>query len=74
MPQYIVNKNSQPNGDNEVHKYPRSLCNKHDYPSPSNQVSLGTHLSCHGAVRRAKELGYRRANGCYYCATECHTT
>ena len=73
MPQYIVNRNAQSNGDHEVHKYPRSLCNRHDYPEPRNQIDLGFHVSCHGAVRKAREF-YSKANGCYYCATECHTT
>ncbi len=73
MPYYIVNKNAQSNGDNEVHVTPRSSCSSPLYPNPENQVHLGYHSTCHGAVQAAKNLGYRRANGCYYCANACHT-
>ena len=73
MPQYIVNSNKQANGDNEVHQYPRSLCNSPNYPAIQNQVSLGSHTYCRGAVEKAKRMGYN-ANGCWYCARACHTT
>ena len=73
MPQYIVNRNKQSNGDNEVHKYPRALCPSPHYPAPSNQVNLGIHSYCRGAVEKAKRAGYN-ANGCAYCSPQCHTT
>lgn len=73
MPDYIVNRNAQPNGDNEVHQFPSSLCSSPRYPSLQNQVPLGWHSSCFGAVSQAKSLRYARANGCYYCANACHT-
>ena len=71
MPNYIVNANAQPNGDNEVHVYPQqhSSCS---YPAPANQVHLGEFTSCFGAVAAARTRGYK-ANGCYYCANACHT-
>lgn len=54
MPHYIVNKNAQFNsGDHEVHLTPRSSCTGPRYPLPENQVSLGSHPTCHGAVREA---------------------
>lgn len=72
MARFVLNSNKQPNGDNEVHN--RTLgC---DYmPRPENQIDLGEHLSCHGAVNYAKSLyGKSRINGCRYCCPSCHTT
>lgn len=73
MPNFIVNRNAQSNGDNEVHEFPSSRCSSRFYPLPQNQVPLGWHSSCVGAVSHAKGLGFARANGCYYCANACHT-
>ena len=73
MPSYIVNSNPQANGDNEVHTTPRSSCTSPHYPAVHNQVPLGLHADCHGAVREAKRRGYQTANGCYYCSKACHT-
>lgn len=73
MPFYIVNKNAQSNGDHEVHVKPRGFCSSPRYPAWHNQEDLGFHVSCHGAVREAKRLGYRTADGCYYCSRPCHT-
>jgi hypothetical protein len=66
MALYYVNNNAQPNGDHEVH---REGCNY----MPNNRTNLGNHLSCHSAVAQARRT-YRTANGCRYCATECHTS
>jgi len=74
MPNYIVNRNAQPNGDNEVHQYPRWNCTSPDYPAVHNQVQLGYFAACSGAVSEAKRLGYSKANGCFYCANACHTS
>ena len=51
MPNYIVNANAQPNGDNEVHVYPQqhSSCS---YPAPANQVHLGEFTSGAALLRR----------------------
>lgn len=68
MQYYLVNKNAQSNGDNEVH---RNDCQR--LPYLENRVQLGLHYSCKSAVRKAKEMGYN-ANGCKYCCEECHTT
>lgn len=74
MSSYIVNSNAQANGDHEVHKSPRSECTSPRYPSSENQVSLGWFSNCADAVAKAKTLGYRTADGCYYCSNECHTS
>jgi len=71
VPRFIVNGKAEPNGDHEVHVTPqqRDDCN---YPARENQVPLGLHLTCRGAVGLAELRGYK-ANGCYWCARECHT-
>ena len=74
MSNYIVNKNAQSNGDHEVHVTPKSSCSSHKYPLPQNQVDLGWHATCHGAVQKAKGLGYTKADGCFWCANDCHTS
>lgn len=68
MALYYVNRNAQPNGDHEVHK---DGCSH--MPDPGNRQSVGEHASCHGAVQAAKRFN-SRANGCYWCSRECHTT
>jgi hypothetical protein len=69
MPNYVVNKNAQPNGDHEVHR--TDTCTR--LPEPRNQDPLGWHHGCAPAVGAAKAKGYRTANGCYYCSSECNT-
>lgn len=70
MPQFIVNTQSQSNGDHEVH----NKTNGCSYmPDTANQMDLGYHDSCHGAVSQAKNT-YAKSNGCYYCCNACHTT
>lgn len=68
MSKYYVNKNSQSNGDHEVHK---ESC--HRLPLPANRKYLGMFSNCKGAVREAKKH-YNKVNGCYWCSTECHTS
>ena len=70
MPRFVLNTNAQSNGDNEVHNSD-DPCGFLQYVL--NPVDLGWHPSCHGAVSHAKRIGYPRANGCAYCAGECHT-
>ena len=72
MPNYIVNKNAQSNGDHEVHVTPRSSCPSPDYPLPQNRVDLGLHATCHEAVQEAKRQGYTLADGCFHCSLPCH--
>jgi len=68
MDKYYVNKNTQSNGDHEVHKQGCSYM-----PDAANKKSLGDFSSCYGAVREAKKT-YPQSNGCYYCANACHTS
>lgn len=71
VPRYCVNTNAQPGtGDHEVHDLDSQ---KGCLPDPVNQLDLGTHDSCSGAVAAAKQH-YDDVNGCYYCANACHTT
>ncbi len=70
MPTYIVNRNAQSNGDYEVHDE-TSGCRW--LPANSNRVSLGFFFGCSDAVSAARAKGYSPANGCFFCARECHT-
>lgn len=71
MPSFYVNKNAQNNGDHEVHET-NSDCSHH--ADLANRHDLGNFSSCKGAVQEAKRLGYKKANGCYYCCNDCHTS
>lgn len=72
MPKFIINKNSQQNGDHEIH----NATNGCSYmPSPENQIDLGVHATCYEAVVLAKQKWPKnRINGCYYCCYSCHTS
>lgn len=71
MPTYCVNKNAQPDsGDHEVHDLASS---EGCLPEPRNQLDLGWHATCSGAVAAARQH-YSDVNGCAYCAADCHTT
>ena len=69
MPYFYVNKNKDNKGHNEVHET-NSSCGHH--ANSENRVSLGRHVTCRAAVQEAKCRGYN-ANGCYWCANDCHT-
>ncbi|MBL0729438.1 hypothetical protein [Piscinibacter sp. HJYY11] len=72
MPNFIINKNAQPNGDHEVHNTTTGCTYM---PSPENRIDLGTHWSCQEAVTTAKSRWPQsRINGCYYCCNACHTS
>lgn len=70
MANYRVNKNtdSNPNGDNEVHK---DDCQH--YNSLNSFESLGWHLTCASAVTNAISKGYK-ADGCKTCNPTCHNS
>jgi hypothetical protein len=70
MPNYLVNKNAQSNGDHEVHNTTTGCT---FMPNVANQKNLGYHADCHGAVREAKRT-YPQSNGCYWCCYACHTS
>ena len=67
MARYYVNKNSQSNGDHEVHMTGCSWM-----PKTENRIYLGEFASCSPAVKEAKRY-YTKVNGCYYCCSACHT-
>lgn len=73
MPNFIINKNTQPvSGDNEVHNT-TNPCNH--MPDAANQIPLGSHPTCHEAVAQAKnKWPNNRINGCAYCCNACHTS
>ena len=71
MPNYCVNKNKDNKGDHEVHNLD---LHKGCLPNPENRYSLGYHASCRSAVNSARAHGYSPANGCRWCAPECHTS
>ena len=64
---YLINKNSDDNGRNEVHKTSCSYL-----PEQKNQISLGSHASDENALAYAKLLGWKTADGCYYCCPRIH--
>jgi hypothetical protein len=68
MERYYVNNTPQTNGDHEVHK---NGCPWLDLANST--TDLGLHYSCHSAVTKAK-LIYFKADGCYHCCNECHTS
>ena len=61
-----MNKNAQNTGDNEVHDKTCQFV-----PKPENQLDLGYHPSCHGAVAKAKQIN-PMADGCKFCSPQCH--
>ena len=66
---YYVHTQTDQLGDHEVHT---EQCTH--LPPVLNRRELGNFLSCEGAVREAKRLGYTRANGCYWCCRLCDTS
>ena len=69
MPRFCVNKNAQPTSEHEVHNLDVGCS---FLPDVVNQLSLGSHFTCHGAVVEAKKT-YSNVDGCKYCAPDCHT-
>lgn len=65
---FYVNKNAQPNGDHEVHRYDCSWL-----PDMENRIYLGDFSTSQAAVREARRY-YTKVNGCYYCCPESHTS
>lgn len=65
---FYVNKNAQPNGDHEVHRYDCSWL-----PDMENRIYLGDFSTSQAAVREACRY-YTKVNGCYYCCPESHTS
>jgi hypothetical protein len=71
MPNYCVNMNAQSgSGDHEVHDLAST---KGCLPDAEHRRDLGWHANCQSAVIEAKKV-YSGVNGCFYCATNCHTS
>ena len=68
MNHYIINKNADSKGYNEVHT---TSCDH--LPASENQVDLGYHVDSVSAVAYAKLSGWKNADGCYHCCREAHT-
>jgi hypothetical protein len=68
MQEYIMNKNSQLNGDHVVHVF---TCNH--LPLIQNKLSLGYHDHCSTAITQAKKID-PDADGCAHCLRACHTS
>lgn len=69
MPNYVANKNAQPTGEHEVHQ---TEC--HVLPHVTNQIDLGYHSSCSGAVSQARRMyPNNQFDGCKHCSPACHT-
>ena len=66
MTNYIMNINSQSNGDHKIHKM---TCDR--LPNLGNRLYLGDFQSCHDAVREAKKYD-PEADGCLHCSPECN--
>lgn len=67
MTYYVINKNKDTDGHNEVHKTSCAYC-----PSPINAVGLGYYNNAGDAVKYAKNSGWSAADGCYHCSREAH--
>ncbi len=67
MPNYIINKEADDKGYNEVHT---TTCYR--LPAVQNQVDIGWHANAIEAVAYAKSQGWTWADGCYYCSKEAH--
>ncbi|MBD2802460.1 hypothetical protein ID854_18930 [Xenorhabdus sp. M] len=66
---YYVHTQTDNHGDYEVH---REGCTH--MPLTRNREYLGNFSTCVLAVAKAKQLGYRTADGCYWCSPSCHTS
>ena len=67
MPNYIINKNKDENGLNEIHTTTCSF-----RPNSNNQDNLGYHSNEVEAKKYAKQHGYPNADGCFYCCPLAH--
>lgn len=72
MPRFILNQNQQANGDHEIHNATTGCSHM---PALANQIDLGTHATCDGAVLEAKRrYPSAKIDGCAYCCPSCHTS
>ncbi|KKQ06979.1 MAG: hypothetical protein US18_C0028G0002 [Parcubacteria group bacterium GW2011_GWB1_36_5] len=70
MSKYIINKNAQSTGENEVHEEAR--CDH--LPLLENRIFIGFFDTCRAAIATAKAKWPRNIiDGCAYCCPACHT-
>lgn len=67
MPVYYINTNKDSKGYNEVHKHGCSWLTK-----AYSKVKLGEFSNATAAVNYAKRIGWKDADGCYFCCPEAH--
>jgi hypothetical protein len=67
MARYYVNKNTDNDGNHEVHVETCSWL-----PNSGNRIYLGDFTSCGPAKQEAKKY-YATADGCAHCSSACHT-
>ncbi len=69
MAKFIINRHTQPTGENEVHE--EAICNH--LPLPENRILVGYFDTCRSAIFAAKlKWPSNIIDGCAYCTT-CHT-
>lgn len=68
MANYYVNKNTDTQGDHEVHEQACPWL-----PEEKNRIYLGNYENCKDAVKEAKRY-YSKVNGHKYCSESCHTS
>ncbi|RKQ13531.1 hypothetical protein D8M05_15665 [Oceanobacillus bengalensis] len=65
---YYYNKNTDKNGNHEVHKDSCSYL-----PKSQNRVYIGYKNDCSSAIQKAKnDTGKSNFDGCYHCSNSCH--
>ena len=67
MKYYYINLNKDSKGFNEVHE-----CSCYFLNIAENKRLLGCFNTAIDAVSYAKQYGYPKADGCYYCSNEAH--
>lgn len=72
MSKYIINRNVDSRGNNEIHNL-NSYPSCGHLPKPENQVLLGNFSTDKQALEYAKKNGWKNADGCYYCCKDAHT-
>ena len=71
MPRYILNKNTQSTGENEIHNADAGCS---FMPLSHNQIDLGFHVNCQSAIATAKRMHPSKViDGCASCTPACHT-
>lgn len=72
MAKYIINKNTDANGNNEIHNLDKFPSCGH-LPMVENREVLGNFQTDKEALSHAKKMGWKNADGCYFCCESIHT-